>query len=54
MGLAGAACATDTLLGLVERLPTDDCERDLLATSEPCGTMESVQTPSIESALTAG
>ncbi len=33
MGRAGAAYATDTLLGLVEGLPSDDRERDLLATT---------------------
>ncbi len=33
MGRAGEAYATDTLLGLVEGLPTDDRERDLLATT---------------------
>lgn len=33
MGRAGAAYATDTLLGLVEGLPSDERERDLLATT---------------------
>ncbi len=33
MGRAGAAYATDTLLGLVEGLPSDDRERDLLSTT---------------------
>ena len=33
MGRAGAAYATDTLLGLIEGLPTDERERDLLATT---------------------